>query len=141
MPSSPPTGLHGLPDPASTPAVPGSSAYFPGGERVPTKAAPPPRIESFEFRPDLVPDMGLPARPFDPQIIRRDFPILQEQVNGRPLVWLDNAATTQKPEAVLRALRRHYRRDNANVRQMLGRKGEAWGAESGTDRLVMVPAP
>ena len=37
--------------------------------------------------------------PFDANLIKKDFPILQEQVNGRPLIWLDNAATTQKPKA------------------------------------------
>jgi len=47
--------------------------------------------------------------------LRADFPILDQQVNGRPLVYLDNAATSQKPTAVLDALDRYYRRDNANV--------------------------
>lgn len=52
---------------------------------------------------------------FDPAAIRRDFPILQQQVNGQPLVYLDNAATTQKPEAVIEAISHYYRHDNANV--------------------------
>lgn len=56
------------------------------------------------------------ARPvFDPAAIRRDFPILQQQVNGQPLVYLDNAATTQKPEVVIEAISHYYRHDNANV--------------------------
>lgn len=46
---------------------------------------------------------------------RADFPILHQQVNGRPLVYFDNAATSQKPLAVIEALDRYYRRDNANV--------------------------
>jgi cysteine desulfurase / selenocysteine lyase len=53
--------------------------------------------------------------PFDPARIRRDFPILEQQVHGRPLVYLDNAATTQKPRAVLEAIAGYYQRDNANV--------------------------
>jgi cysteine desulfurase/selenocysteine lyase len=53
--------------------------------------------------------------PFDPHKIRADFSILDQQVNGRPLVYLDNAATTQKPRAVIDALVRYYERDNANV--------------------------
>ena len=114
MPSSPPTDLQTLPDAASTPAVPGSSAYFPGAENAPTTAAPL-RVESLEFRTDVVPDIGLPARPFDPHIVRRDFPILQEQVNGRPLVWLDNAATTQKPNAVIDRVSYFYRHENSNI--------------------------
>ena len=47
--------------------------------------------------------------------LRGDFPALHQEVNGRPLVYLDNAATSQKPEAVLRALDDYYRHDNANV--------------------------
>jgi cysteine desulfurase/selenocysteine lyase len=47
--------------------------------------------------------------------IRADFPILRRQVHGRPLVYLDNAATTQKPRSVIEAIRRYYEEDNANV--------------------------
>src|SRR5579875_1565413 len=46
---------------------------------------------------------------------RADFPALHQRVNGRPLVWFDNAATTQKPRAVLDAMTRFYERDNSNV--------------------------
>jgi cysteine desulfurase/selenocysteine lyase len=52
---------------------------------------------------------------FDAQRVRRDFPILEQEVNGRPLVYLDNAATTQKPSSVIDAIVNYYRRDNANV--------------------------
>jgi cysteine desulfurase/selenocysteine lyase len=47
--------------------------------------------------------------------VRADFPILQQEVNGHPLVYLDSAATSQKPLAVLAALRHYYEKDNANV--------------------------
>lgn len=47
--------------------------------------------------------------------LRLDFPILGQEVNGKPLVYLDNAATSQKPLAVLDALQNYYRRDNSNV--------------------------
>jgi cysteine desulfurase / selenocysteine lyase len=47
--------------------------------------------------------------------VRADFPILQQTVNGQPLVYLDNAATSQKPLVVLNALQDYYQRDNANV--------------------------
>ncbi|HZE27513.1 MAG TPA: family 2A encapsulin nanocompartment cargo protein cysteine desulfurase [Terriglobales bacterium] len=97
------------------PAVPGTSAFTPAGEKSTPAATATPRIETFEFRPDLVPSLGLSARPFDPHLIRRDFPILQEQVNGRPLVWLDNAATTQKPNAVIDRLSYFYRHENSNI--------------------------
>lgn len=47
--------------------------------------------------------------------IRADFPILESQINGQPLCYLDNAATTQKPAVVIDAMNRYYREDNANV--------------------------
>src|SRR5436305_9356761 len=47
--------------------------------------------------------------------LRRDFPILDQKVHGQPLIYLDNAATTQKPRAVLDTLRNYYEKDNANV--------------------------
>ena len=52
---------------------------------------------------------------FDPEKIRRDFPILDQKIHGKPLVYLDNAATTQKPALVLSALQRYYETDNANI--------------------------
>lgn len=53
--------------------------------------------------------------PFDVNAIRRDFPILAERVNGRPLVWFDNAATTQKPRAVIDRLSHFYEHENSNI--------------------------
>jgi cysteine desulfurase/selenocysteine lyase len=52
---------------------------------------------------------------FDPHVVRRDFPILQERVHGKPLIWLDNAATTQKPRAVIDRLAYFYEHENSNV--------------------------
>jgi cysteine desulfurase/selenocysteine lyase len=52
---------------------------------------------------------------FDVHAIRRDFPILQERVNGRPLVWFDNAATTQKPQSVIDRLSYFYEHENSNI--------------------------
>ena len=51
----------------------------------------------------------------DVEVIRKDFPILDQIVNDEPLVYLDNAATTQKPLAVLETINRYYKQDNANV--------------------------
>ena len=60
-----------------------------------------------------------PAAPIPPMpnlaAVRRDFPVLDQQVHGWPLVYFDNAATTQKPWPVIEALRRYYEHDNANV--------------------------
>jgi cysteine desulfurase / selenocysteine lyase len=52
---------------------------------------------------------------YDVAKVRADFPILNQQVNGHPLVYLDNAATTQKPQAVIDALVHYYTHDNSNV--------------------------
>ncbi|MDC4368465.1 family 2A encapsulin nanocompartment cargo protein cysteine desulfurase [Acinetobacter baumannii] len=55
------------------------------------------------------------AQPLDVYAIRRDFPILQERVNGRPLVWFDNAATTQKPQRVIDRIAYFYQHENSNI--------------------------
>ena len=61
---------------------------------------------------------------FDVAKLRRDFPILAREVQGRPLVYLDNAATSQKPQAVLDALQRYYTHQNANVHRGVHRLSE-----------------
>ena len=53
--------------------------------------------------------------PFSAETVRRDFPLLSTTANGKPLVYLDNAATTQKPRAVLDRLARYYQTENANI--------------------------
>ena len=88
---------------------------------------------SFYFleyvRPAAAGGMPVPGFPADPvvpgssaigagldvELIRRDFPILEERVHGRRLVWLDNAATTQKPKAVIDRLRYFYEHENSNI--------------------------
>jgi cysteine desulfurase/selenocysteine lyase len=63
-----------------------------------------------------VPEAGATTRPaFDVNAVRRDFPILNERVNGKPLVWFDNAATTQKPQAVIDRLAYFYAHENSNI--------------------------
>lgn len=53
--------------------------------------------------------------PFDANLVRKDFPILSELVNGRPLIWFDNAATTQKPQAVIDRIAYFYQHENSNI--------------------------
>ncbi len=65
--------------------------------------------------PELVPALDVAHRGFDVGSVRRDFPILEERVHGKPLIWLDNAATTQKPHAVLDRLREFYEHENSNI--------------------------
>ncbi|MFS8580966.1 MAG: aminotransferase class V-fold PLP-dependent enzyme, partial [Novibacillus thermophilus] len=51
----------------------------------------------------------------DAHELRKQFPVLDQEVNGHPLVYLDSAATSQKPVSVIEALDRYYRQDNSNV--------------------------
>jgi cysteine desulfurase/selenocysteine lyase len=69
----------------------------------------------MSIRPAAIAPPRQAAAPLDVARIRADFPILRETVHGRPLVYLDNAATSQKPQAVLDAVDTYYRTENANV--------------------------
>jgi cysteine desulfurase/selenocysteine lyase len=70
-----------------------------------------------EFRRADVRDAGVE---FDVNKVRTDFPILRQRVRGRTLVYLDNAATSQKPQGVIDAIRLYYERDNANIHRVPG---------------------
>ncbi|BAE50653.1 family 2A encapsulin nanocompartment cargo protein cysteine desulfurase [Paramagnetospirillum magneticum] len=97
---------HGIEPPAAAPEPP------PG----PSTESPP--LLAIELRPDLVPDLrGTSSRVgvFDAHAVKRDFPILNQQVHGKPLIWLDNAATTQKPRQVIERLTRYYEHENSNI--------------------------
>jgi cysteine desulfurase/selenocysteine lyase len=63
----------------------------------------------------ILSDLGLSSYSFDVEAIRRDFPILREIVNGRPLIWFDNGATTQKPQSVIDRISYFYEHENSNV--------------------------
>ncbi|HEY0907487.1 MAG TPA: family 2A encapsulin nanocompartment cargo protein cysteine desulfurase [Methylophilus sp.] len=74
--------------------------------------------QSFYFlqAPDAVNGLPTGAHPaFDVHAVRRDFPILQERVNGRQLVWFDNAATTHKPQVVIDRISDFYKHENSNI--------------------------
>src|ERR671936_260697 len=58
------------------------------------------------------------------ELTRRDFPILERIVNGRPLVYLDSAASSQKPRTVIEAMTRYYERTHANVHRSIHTLGE-----------------
>jgi cysteine desulfurase/selenocysteine lyase len=73
------------------------------------------RREPAGIEPDVAKDLNLSSYSFDAEALKRDFPILRERVNGRPLVWLDNAATTQKPQSVIDRLKYFYEHENSNV--------------------------
>ena len=68
------------------------------------------------YSPELVPDRGAARGIFDAHSIKQDFPILEERVHGnKRLIWLDNAATTQKPRAVIERLSYFYEHENSNI--------------------------
>ena len=116
-PTTPATGS--LPAPWLAPDV---SSLLPGLDRLlaPWGVAEPAPEEFFDLgdptRSGALPPhaAGKPAE-FDVQNVRKDFPILSEQVNGQPLIWFDNAATTQKPQAVIDRLAYFYAHENSNI--------------------------
>jgi cysteine desulfurase / selenocysteine lyase len=63
----------------------------------------------------ILPNIESSSVSFDVEAIRRDFPILKEVVNGHPLIWLDNGATTQKPQSVIDRVTYFYEHENSNV--------------------------
>jgi cysteine desulfurase/selenocysteine lyase len=83
--------------------------------------------------------------PFDINAIRRDFPILKEHVHGKPLIWLDNAATTQKPQAVIDRLSYFYQHENSNIHraahELAARATDAYeGAREKIRRFINAPS-
>src|SRR6202142_4371116 len=93
--------------------------FVPGGTSAPPAAAAPYYFLEYaapEFPSAAVVVPSTTGREaLDVLQIRRDFPILQERVNGRPLIWLDNAATTQKPQSVIDRLKYFYEHENSNI--------------------------
>jgi cysteine desulfurase/selenocysteine lyase len=69
----------------------------------------------FLTKPAPVPQLRDDHEIFDVNAIRADFPILQETINGKPLIWFDNAATTQKPQVVIDRLAYFYAHENSNI--------------------------
>ncbi len=97
---------------AAEPGAPGSSFYFLADALPRSAGQGPSGAGSFADVPALV---ATSHPPFDVMAVRRDFPILQEQVHGRPLIWFDNAATTQKPREVVERLAYFYHHENSNI--------------------------
>ena len=107
-----PSGL----EPGALPAPAAPVSALPGG--IPSLGSAP----SFYFLESALPKADVRALqgvgqhpPFNVAAIRRDFPILNERINGRQLIWLDNAATTQKPQAVIDRLAHFYSHENSNI--------------------------
>jgi cysteine desulfurase/selenocysteine lyase len=91
--------------PAAAPAGDEANYYFLSGTPTALPAEPVPQL------PQLPDDHEV----FDVDAVRADFPILRETVNGKPLIWFDNAATTQKPQSVIDRLSYFYAHENSNI--------------------------
>ncbi|HTB57831.1 MAG TPA: family 2A encapsulin nanocompartment cargo protein cysteine desulfurase [Polyangia bacterium] len=147
-------GIAGHPSPASPvapafPAPPSATAApangVPAGAPEISPALSPALSIVSEFQPELVPDLPSTGGIFDPLRIKRDFPILEERVHGRRLVWLDNAATTQKPRAVIERLAYFYEHENSNVHraahELAARATDAYeSARDKTARFLNAPS-
>jgi cysteine desulfurase/selenocysteine lyase len=87
----------------------------------PLAACPAVAVPGFDFGDslraleDLAAEERAPRGALDADAVRKDFPILSEKINGKPLIWLDNAATTQKPARVIERLKYYYEHENSNV--------------------------
>jgi cysteine desulfurase/selenocysteine lyase len=135
VPSSPAAPATDIPDEAlfaqsfGLPGADALKALLAGStsNRAAPSAAPTPSPSGFYFldvpsagsawqdKPTNIVPVSSAHQPFDVQSVRRDFPILQERVNGRPLVWFDNAATTHKPKSVIERVSYFYEHENSNI--------------------------
>ncbi len=133
--------------------VPEIPAPMPDESTVPVPAAPPApapplalSLDTFEISPVGDPSIrSLGAPVFDPNVIKREFPILQEPIRGKRLVWLDNAATTQKPQTVIDRLSYFYEHENSNVHRaahtLAARATDAYeSARESVRRFIKAPS-
>jgi cysteine desulfurase/selenocysteine lyase len=124
IPASAPFGVSAPPQPPSVPLAPGGVPGIPGLADLLSAWQAPTGTDSGDFYKlgDQQTSGGLPHRAletrhegFDVETVRKDFPILSERVNGHPLIWFDNAATTQKPQVVIDRLAYFYAHENSNI--------------------------
>jgi len=131
------------------PEIPG----MPDESTVPMPAAPPApapplalSLDACEIVPaddPAIRSLGAPV--FDANVIKREFPILQEPIRGKRLVWLDNAATTQKPQTVIDRLSYFYEHENSNVHRaahtLAARATDAYeSARESVRRFIKAPS-
>ncbi|MDB5825781.1 MAG: cysteine desulfurase [Variovorax sp.] len=137
----------GASGPTAAPAGPSTEPqfYFVDAVRLTsgyvTPAKPHPHGESHRDVPAVATGQ---RQPFDVHAVRRDFPILQERVNGRPLVWFDNAATTQKPQSVIDRVSYFYEHENSNIHraahELAARATDAYeGARERVRKFINAP--
>lgn len=149
LPVNPAGGLPAAPvaTPAITPAaIPGlgSSFYFVKEAPALSRFALSSPADLKEMSPHLN-STRFGLRPFDVNAVRKDFPILTERVSGRQLVWLDNAATTHKPQAVIDRISYFYEHENSNIHraahELAARSTDAYeGAREKVARFLNAPS-
>ena len=123
--------------------LPAAYAHEPPGAPTALDAA---SLRTDAFDPRVVPEVTGTKGIFDPHAVKRDFPILRERVHGRRLVWLDNAATTHKPQSVIDRLAHYYAHENSNVHRaahaLAARSTDAYeGARDKARRFLNAPSP
>jgi cysteine desulfurase/selenocysteine lyase len=146
--SPPATGIPGAnsaPNAVPTSPIPAASTppqyYFVDAVVLPSGYVTPPKAQPHP----VVPLAGADRHPpFDVHAVRRDFPVLQERVNGRPLIWFDNAATTHKPQSVIDRISYFYEHENSNIHraahELAARATDAYeGARERVKRFINAP--
>ena len=133
------TAASGAPNSAQKDAARHDGFYF-------LDDADPPHRDATRVHDARAPYASSSHPPFDVNAVRRDFPILQERVNGRQLVWFDNAATTQKPQSVIDRLAYFYAHENSNIHRaahaLAGRATDAYeGARDTVKRFINASSP
>lgn len=127
--------------PAAGPAATGDPRYY----FVDAVVLPSGYVTPADPKARVAPHAGADSRPpFDVQAVRRDFPVLQERVNGRQLVWFDNAATTHKPQSVIDRIAYFYAHENSNIHraahELAARATDAYeGARERVRRFINAP--
>ncbi|HRN84202.1 MAG TPA: family 2A encapsulin nanocompartment cargo protein cysteine desulfurase [Hyphomicrobium sp.] len=131
---------------SALPAGPGlptdTGLYFLDGVTVPGQA----HVSGAGAAPFHPSELQSAHPAFDIHAIRRDFPILSETVNGRPLIWFDNAATTQKPKSVIDRISYFYEHENSNIHraahELAARSTDAYeGARQKVARFLGASGP
>ena len=145
--TSPAAGFTDTPTTATPNRLPGIPSFYFLEQGQPAPASSPQVPDSYAIGlGEGLPPLDLDARPFDPHAVRRDFPILSEEVHGKPLVWLDNGATTQKPQSVIDRLSYFYEHENSNIHraahELAARSTDAYeGAREKVRRFINAPSP
>ena len=131
----------------ATPSTPGSENELQGvimdiqSEYGTTQSARDTQQEYYFLSNEDQPEAATSTGTFDVMSVRRDFPILHQKVHGKQLIWLDNAATTQKPQSVIDTISHYYERDNSNVQRaahaLAARSTDAFEAARGKVQVFL----